>query len=507
MSHFTVVGAGFGGIASALRMRALGHEVTLIDRLAGPGGRAQVFERNGYRFDAGPTVITAPFLFDELFALFGENRSDYLEFVPLSPWYRFYFSEDGSTFDYGGTVNDTLDAIAELSSVDVQGYLELVEHSKNVYDVGFTQLAAKPFDHISTMVKQVPNLVKLRCHETVWQMVSRFLQHPKLRQAFSIQPLLVGGNPFDTTSIYGLIHFLEREHGIHFCMGGTAEIVKQLSALMDRVGIEQRYEYWVKQFHWQGNAITAIENDVGERLTTDQVIFNGDPSFLYRQLVPESKQRLTARLKTRHSRFSMGLYVLFFGTKRTYDDVAHHTIWLGKRYQGLLTDIFDKQVLAEDFSLYVHRPTATDPSFAPEGCDSFYVLAPVPNLQADIDWQQQEKKYREKIIQALDATMLPGLSEAITEAFAMTPEDFEFSYQSTHGAGFSIAPTLTQSAWFRYHNKAEGPKNLYLCGAGTHPGAGMPGVLCSAKVVEQLVVEGQPHARELIPNEPVAAVK
>lgn len=507
MSHFTVIGAGFGGIASALRMRALGHEVTLIDRLAGPGGRAQVFERNGYRFDAGPTVITAPFLFDELFALFDETRSDHLEFVPLSPWYRFYFSEDDSTFDYGGSVSDTLDAIRELSPVDVQGYLELVAHSKNVYDVGFTQLAAQPFDQISTMVKQVPNLIKLRCHETVWQMVSRFLQHPKLRQAFSIQPLLVGGNPFDTTSIYGLIHYLEREHGIHFCMGGTAEIVKQLSALMDRAGIEQRYGYPVKQFHWQGDCITEIESDAGERLATEQVIFNGDPSFLYRQLVPASKQQLTARLKNRHSRFSMGLYVLFFGTKRTYDNVAHHTIWLGKRYQGLLSDIFDKQVLAEDFSLYVHRPTATDPSFAPLGCDSFYVLAPVPNLQADIDWQQQEEDYREKIIQALDATMLPGLNEVITEAFAMTPEDFESSYQSTYGAGFSIAPTLTQSAWFRYHNKAEGPKNLYLCGAGTHPGAGMPGVLCSAKVVEQLVLKAQGQVQESALNEPMVAVK
>ena len=484
--HAIVIGAGFGGIAAALRMRAKGYRVTLIDRCANLGGRAQVFERDGFRHDAGPTVITAPFLFEELFTLFGEQFSDYVKLVPLKPWYRFYFS-DGETFDYGGTLEETLAEIRRIEPRDCQGYLQLLAHSQQIFDVGFTKLSAKPFHNFMTMIRQVPKLIKLKSYMTVWQLVSRYLSNPKLRQAFSIQPLLVGGNPFDTTSIYGLIHYLERAYGVHFAMGGTAAITQALGDLMQRQNIEIRLKTTVDSITIKdGTAQSVILSD-GTTLAADLVISNADPAHLYDSMIKPSHQAKSTRLKVRHAQFSMGLYVLYFGTKQTYPDVAHHTIWMGERYQELLKDIFDRKLLADDFSLYIHRPTATDPSFAPAGCESFYVLCPVPNLQGQIDWAVEGPRLRDRIVKALDQTILPNLSTSITADFFMTPEDFKDDYLSTHGAGFSVAPLFRQSAWFRFHNRAEGIKNLYLVGAGTHPGAGIPGVLCSAKVIDTLI--------------------
>lgn len=485
--HTVVVGSGFGGIAAALRARAKGHEVTLVEKNSQLGGRAQVFERDGYKFDAGPTVITAPFLFDELFELFAKKRSDYVEFVPLDVWYQFYFSDDETRFNYGGTVADTLAEIAKIEPDDQQNYKNLIAHSKKIYDIGFEQLSDQPFHKLSTMLKQIPHLGKLRADKSVWKMVSSHLKNDKLRQAFSIQPLLVGGNPFNTTSIYGLIHYLEREYGIHFAMGGTGAIINALKKLMLEEGITITTDAEVTGFHTAGKRINSaiINND--KELSADYFVFNGDPLFLYKMLLPESYKSLQVRLKVEHSKRSMGLYVLFFGTTKQYADIEHHTIWLGKRYEALLTEIFAEKELPKDFSLYLHRPTATDPSFAPEGCDSFYVLAPVPNLRADINWDIEEPKLRERIIAALDETILPGLKEHITAVFSMTPEDFKTDYLSVDGAGFSIAPTFTQSAWFRFHNLSEHYSNLLLSGAGTHPGAGMPGVLCAAKVVEKLL--------------------
>ena len=483
-----VIGSGFGGIASALRLRATGLEVELVEKLPQLGGRAQVFERGGYRHDAGPTVITAPFLFDELFELFGERREDHIEFRPLKPWYRFLFP-DGDHFDYGGTLEDTLAEIERIHPPDCAGYESLVEQSRAIFNVGFSQLAHAPFHRFSTMLKQLPQLARLRSDRTVWQMVCKHLEHDKLRQAFSIQPLLVGGSPFDTTSIYGLIHYLERAYGIYFAMGGTGALVTALENLMRRQGIRIRTDCEVTQLTTQKRQITGVQLASGETLTADHVVFNGDPMFLYRHLMSNRDLPLATRVKRDHSKLSMGLYVLFFGTDRQYPEVAHHTIWMGKRYRALLDDIFHKQHLADDFSLYVHRPTATDPSFAPAGHDSFYVLAPVPHQGAGIDWEVEEPKLRARIIQALDETMLPGLSSHIQEPFAMTPDNFSEQYLSHQGAGFSIAPLFSQSAWFRFHNQAEGFDNLYLAGAGTHPGAGMPGVLSSAKVVQGLVAQ------------------
>ncbi len=484
--HAVVIGAGFGGIAAALRLRAKGYRVTVIDRCSAIGGRAQVFERDGYRHDAGPTVITAPFLFEELFALFGERFSDHVQLVPMKPWYRFRFA-DGDTFDYGGTLEETLAEIARIEPRDCDGYLALLAHSRRIFDVGFTELSTASFDRFGTMLSQIPRLLKLQSYKTVWGLVSTYLSHPKLRQAFSIQPLLVGGNPFDTTSIYGLIHFLERAYGVHFAMGGTGAITAALGDLMQRQSIDVMLDTTIDALLMNGRTATGVRLADGRNVEADLVVSNADPTHLYRHLVPPKKQARMTRAKLASAHYSMGLFVLYFGTTRTYPDVAHHTIWMGERYQSLLKDIFDRKLLAEDFSLYLHRPTATDPSFAPAGCDSFYVLCPVPNLQGEVDWARQAPLLRERIVAALGSTILPDLASTITADFWMTPEDFRNDYCSTHGAGFSIAPIFRQSAWFRFHNRAEGIDNLYLVGAGTHPGAGLPGVLCSAKVIDGMI--------------------
>lgn len=491
MSRVVVIGGGFGGMAAALRARAKGHEVTLVDRCERLGGRAQVFEKDGFRHDAGPTVLTAPFLFDELFALFGKATADYVRIVPLPVWYRFRF-DDGDTFDYGGGIEQTLAEIARIHPPDVDGYRALLEQSRKIHDVGFTELADAPFHRFTFMLRQVPHLLRLGAYRTVWQMVSRCVKHEKIRQAFSIQPLLVGGNPFDTTSIYGLIHFLERAHGVHFAMGGTGALVDALERLMREEGIEVRLGTTVTSIDVDGEMIRSVRLDGGERLETDHVVSNADPVHLYNALLPRDAAKASARLKARHSEQSMGLFVLYFGTEGQYPDVAHHTIWLGPRYRELLDDIFHRKVLAEDFSIYLHRPTATDPSFAPAGCDSFYALVPVPNLTAGIDWAVEGPKLRDRVVAALDRTILPGLASSIRADFFMTPEDFASRYLSPQGAGFSIAPHFRQSAWFRFHNRGEGPRNLYLAGAGTHPGAGLPGVLCSAKVVDRLLPNAVP---------------
>lgn len=493
MSEAVVIGGGFGGIAAALRLRAKGHEVTLVDRCARLGGRGQVFVRDGFRHDAGPTVLTAPFLFDELFELFGKKRSDYIEFIPLDTWYRFYF-DDGTHFDYGGTAEDTLREIARINPGDVEGYRRLLAHSERIFEVGFTRLADQPFHSVGTMLKQVPNLVRLGCYKTVWQLVSKYLKDERLRRAFSIQPLLVGGNPFETTCIYSLIHYLERKWHVHFPMGGTGALVDALERLMVESGIKIRLQTTVSSIRTEGRRAVAVETEDGDSLAADIVVSDADPTHLYRNMLPQSAQPWYFRLKQRRMKPSMGLFVLFFGTTKQYPELAHHTIWLCKRYRELIHEIFHGDTLPEDFSLYIHRPTATDPSFAPAGCDSFYVLAPVPNLRAPIDWSEQGPLLQERIVKELERTVMPGLSSHIRSAFHMTPQDFARDYLSANGSGFSVAPLFTQSAWFRFHNRSELLDNLFLVGAGTHPGAGVPGVLCSAKVVDRLDM-GKHHAR------------
>ncbi len=482
-----VIGSGFGGLSVALRARAKGYDVTILEKGSQLGGRARVFYRNGFRHDAGPTVLTAPWLLEELFVLFKKNITDYVKIKPLDLWYRFVYP-DGSVFDYDSDVKNTLAQIEKLNPKDVQGYKNLLKQSEDIFKVGFEKLSSHPFHSLPFMLSQIPSMIRLKAYKTVWQFVCAHLKNDKLRQAFSIQPLLVGGNPFNTTSIYNLIHFLERKWGVHFPHGGTGALVNALEKLALEEGIEIRLKTEVTKLKIQKKKIHLIETNNSEKVPCDIVISNMDPVNLYRQIEGRDyKKNWKLKIRENYSRYSMALFVLFFGSKKQYNDIAHHTIWLGNRYEELLFDIFNGTSLPHDFSLYIHRPTATDSSFAPDGCDSFYVLSPVPNLKSKIKWEDEGEKYAQRIILALERTILPDLRSNIVEDFFMTPEDFKKDYNSEHGAGFSISPLFYQSAWFRYHNKGEGVDNLFLVGAGTHPGAGLPGVLCSAKVVDRFL--------------------
>jgi len=485
-AHAVVFGAGFGGIAAALRLRARGYRVTLLDRAPRLGGRAQVYERGGFRFDAGPTVITAPFLFDELFALFERDRRDYVELVPVEPWYRFLFP-DGNRFDYGGTVQDTLAEIARISPRDCAGYERLLATSREIFDLAFTQLADQPFDRFRDMLRQLPNLIRLKSYRTVHGLVSRHIRHPYLQRAFCVHPLLVGGNPYDTTSIYSLIHFLERQWGIHFPLGGTGALVDALGRLLGEVGVEARLNTTVEEILIERGRAVGVRTDDGRSVRADWVVANADPPFVYRNLIPDQYRGKWSDRRIERLRYSMGLFVLYFGTRRRYPEVPHHTILLGDSFRELLRDTFHSHQLSPDPSLYLHRPTATDPVLAPAGHDGFYVLAPVPNLQGNIDWNEAGPWVRDRVLSILEERLLPDLRENLALDFYVTPEDFKHQYLSHHGTGFSIAPTLTQSAWFRFHNRSKEVSGLYFVGAGTHPGAGVPGVLSSAKVLDRLM--------------------
>ena len=489
--HAEVIGSGFGGMAAALRARKLGFEVTLIERLEQLGGRARTFKRDGHTFDAGPTVITAPFLFEELFELFDRQLPEYAEILPVSPWYRYEFS-DGSRMDYGGTVEDTVNEIERLSPRDVEGYKRLLAHSKRIFDVGFGELAHVPFNRLWFMLKQVPALVRLGCYRTVWQFTKRYLKDERLRRAFSIQPLLVGGNPFNTTSIYSLIHYLERRWGVHFPRGGTGALVAAMGRLMQEVGVNVRLNQEVQRICIEDGQVTGVQFANGDSVAADLVICNGDPAQIYRSLVPRVDRKRWTDRRIDALKYSMGLYVLYFGTTCQYQDVEHHTIVFGEQYQELLQRIFAGEPAGDDLSLYLHRPTATDPALAPDGKDTFYVLAPVPNLQHH-DWLAARDQVRERVIDILEERVLPNLRQHMDVCFDLDPTQFDADYGSRWGAGFSIAPIFTQSAYFRFHNRSEDIKNLYLVGAGTHPGAGVPGVLSSAKVVEHLLKEDFPQ--------------
>ena len=485
MKKAIVIGAGFGGIAASIRLRRKGYEVYLIDRCNNLGGRAQVYNRNGFKHDAGPTLITAPFLLEELFSIHNKDINEYVELRSIDPWYRFVFN-DGSVFDYSKSLETTIKNIEKIDKLDAINYGKLLQASKDIYDIAFTKLADRPFNSLYFMLKQLPSLLKFRADLTVYEFVSKHLRSEKLRRAFSIQPLLVGGNPFSTTSIYSLIHFLERKHGVFFSMGGTGSLVNALGKLMEQIGVKVNLDKTIEKINIEKNQITSIVDQNGKTYQADYYVSNMDPMYLYNNLI-NRKKNLPLKLKTKLARHSMGLFVLFFGTKKKYKTVKHHTILFGKEYKKLLEKIFYSRTLPSDMSIYLHRPTATDKSFAPKGCDSFYALVPVPNLSSGINWQAEGVYFKNLVIKTLEENLLKDLSQNIVDDFFMTPLDFKRNYLSYLGTGFSIAPYFTQSAWFRFHNKSEILKNLFLVGAGTHPGAGLPGVISSAKVIERLL--------------------
>ena len=527
-----VIGAGFGGIAAALRLRAKGYEVTLIDKQDKLGGRAYQYNRQTdlgtVIHDAGPTVITAKFLFDELFALFGKKREDYMTFVDLYPWYRIQFA-DGSVFNYGGTLEQMEAEIEKFEPGAAASFRKYLVHSKQIFDTGFTKLGAVPFHKPLQMIGCVPDLIRLGNYKTVWQMASKYFKTEKLRRVFSFQPLLVGGNPFNTTSIYALIFYLEREWGVQFCMGGTGGIIRGLEKLMREEGINIRLNEEVakvdissyltdaieagqknaKAIRWKvtpamrTRLVRSVQLKTGETIEVNPrqtmpndsvgiVVANADAPHVYKHLIePRYAKGIAPRRvhsKIAPLKYSMGLFVMYFGTKRPYPNVAHHTIVLGESYKELIYRLFDKFDLeTQDLSVYLHRPTCTDPSMAPAGCESFYVLVPVPNNQGGHDYSKLGPQLRDATVKYLSRTILPDLENTIFDDFYVTPDHFAKNLNSLHGTGFSIQPIFSQSAYFRFHNKAPGIEGLYFVGAATHPGAGMPGVICSAKVLDHLI--------------------
>ena len=481
-----VIGSGFGGIAAALRLKAKNHNVTLIEKHPDLGGRARVFKKNGFTFDAGPTVITAPYLIEELFELFNKKPRDYIKLTPLNTWYRFIF-EDGDKFDYSGDEEKMKKQIREINEDDVKGYEELVKFTKKIFDKGFTELADVPFDKPLVMIKQLPALLKLKSYKSVYSLVSSYIKNEKLRRMLSMHPLLVGGNPFTTTSIYGLILYLEKKWGIHYSMGGTGNIIKGLEKLMTEEGIEIIKGQEVTNIISIDNKIEGIKLDNQKEISANNVICNADPPAVYERLLNQSKVNSLFEWKQKRMEYSMGLFVYYFGTKKTYPDVEHHTIKFGDKYKEHLNDIFDKKKLNKDISYYLHRPSATDKSMAPEGSDCFYVLVPVPNNQSKLDWKIEGEKMKDLVIDKMEKALLPKLRENIVADFYLTPDYFEKELNTKFGSGFSIQPKFTQSAYFRFHNKSEVCEGLYFVGAGTHPGAGVPGVLSSAKVLDKII--------------------
>ena len=491
--HAVVIGSGFGGLAAGVRLGARGFRVTLLERLDQLGGRARTHSQDGFAFDAGPTIVTAPQLFEELWTLAGRRMADDVTLVPVDPFYRIRF-HDGSTFDCSSDAAAMREQIQKLSPGDLDGYERFLDFSRELCRVGFEELGAKPFTDFSDMARVAPALLRLKAYRSVHALVAGFVKDERLRQALSFHPLFVGGNPFRASSLYALIAWLERRWGVHYAMGGIGRLVEGLANLIRGLGGVVRTSAEVERILVERGRAVGVRLKGGETLRADIVVSNADSAFTYGKLLATEPRRRWSDRKLSRSSYSMSLFVWHFGTRRRYPDLRHHLILMGPRYQGLLDDIFSKKRLAEDFSLYLHRPTATDPTLAPEGCDGFYVLSPVPNLQGDVDWPREAEPYRAKIARFLDQTVMPGFEGEIVTSRVTTPLTFRDDFLSAHGAAFGLEPVLTQSAWFRPHNVSEEVESLYLVGAGTHPGAGLPGVLSSAKILDQVV----PHAASLV---------
>ncbi len=489
-----VIGSGFGGLASAIRLQSMGIQTTCYEARDKPGGRAYVYEDNGFTFDAGPTVITAPHCLEELFQMAGKSMDDYVRLLPVTPFYRLRWS-DGVEFDYVGDETELIQQIRRINPADVDGYKRFAEYTRKVFEKGYVELGATPFLRFRDMISVAPDLIKLRADRSVYKTVSKFLKSEHLRQAFSFHPLLVGGNPMDTSSIYTLIHWIERKWGVFFPEGGTGALVNGLVKLFEEMGGQLRLNAPVESAQ-----VVSAKNDRSPHQTMhlvqargcdpkqfDIVISNADVHHTYSKIYRSEKVAEPRRKKLERMEWSMSLFVMYFGTRKRFPNVAHHTILFGPRFQGLLKDIFRGKSLPKDFSLYLHAPTVTDPSLAPDGGEAFYVLSPVPHLgQADIDWETTAQSYGDLILKSLE-DYLPGLNDSIVTRRHFTPQDFQTELNSFQGSAFSVAPKLTQSAFFRPHNRDDAIAGLYIVGAGTHPGAGVPGVVNSAKATIGLV--------------------
>jgi phytoene desaturase len=482
-----VIGSGFGGLSCAIRLQGQGHDVTIVEKRDKLGGRAYVYEQDGFKFDGGPTIITAPWLIDEIFEAAGKKTADYVKLVKLDPFYNIRW-EDGTVFHYNDDRERLLSEIRKIDADGVEGYKRLSKDLGEIYRVGF-ELIDQPFTKVWDMVKVVPEMIKLRSDKSVYQFASKYFKNEKLREAFSFHPLLIGGNPFTSTSIYSMIHELEQKFGVWFAMGGTGALVNGFGECFMDIGGEVFLEAEVSEIliDAQNGKAKGVKIASGEIIEADAVVANSDVARTYLDLIPARFRKKYSDAKVKKMTYSMSLFVIYFGTDKKYENMAHHEIILGNRYKGLLDEIFVDKTLAEDFSLYLHRPTATDPSLAPEGCDCWYVLSPVPNLEGNTDWKTAAESYKQKIYEYLEKHYMPDLRKHIISETFIDPLHFQDTLNSYLGNAFGVEPTLFQSAWLRPHNVSEDIPNLYLVGAGTHPGAGLPGVMSSGKIVANML--------------------
>ncbi|MCQ9390056.1 phytoene desaturase [Pseudomonas viridiflava] len=485
-----VIGAGFGGLALAIRLQAAGVQTTLLEKRDKPGGRAYVYKDEGFTFDAGPTVITDPSAIEELFTAAGKSIKDYVDLLPVSPFYRLCW-EDGTQFDYANDQASLDRQIGALNPRDVAGYQRFLAYSKAVFNEGYLKLGAVPFLSFRDMIQAGPQLARLQAWRSVYSKVSEFIEDEKLRQAFSFHSLLVGGNPFATSSIYTLIHALERQWGVWFPKGGTGALVQGLVKLFEDIGGRIELNAEVASIEVSGARATGVRLRDGRVLNADCVASNADVVHTYANLMAQYPRGVKEGARLKRKRFSNSLFVIHFGLKRPQPQLQHHTVCFGPRYRELIQEIFKGDALAEDFSLYLHAPCITDPSLAPPGCSSHYVLSPVPHLgNAPIDWEIEGPRYRDRIFEYLEKYYMPGLREDLVTCRIFTPNDFRDELNAHLGSAFSLEPVLQQSAWFRPHNRDANLANVYLVGAGTHPGAGVPGVIGSAKATAGLMLEG-----------------
>lgn len=486
MKKAIVIGSGFGGLAAAVRLAVRGYSVTVLEALDAPGGRAYVHHIDGYTFDAGPTIITAPYLFEDLWAICGKRLADDVTLRALDPFYDVRF-DDGTVFHYSADHAAMREQVARIEPRDVAGFERFLAASRDIYRVAFEGLAEQPFHEVGTLLRAAPDMLRLGGHRSVYREVSRYFRSDKLRILFSFHPLLIGGNPFTTTAYYCLIAHLERSFGVHYAEGGMGSLVRGLVSLLEGQGGRVRCQAKVAEILVDGDRAAGVRLADGEVIESDIVVSNADAAFTYGHLLARHPRRRWTDRRLARANYSMSLFVWYFGTRCRYEDVYHHTMVLGPRYRDLLDDIFRRKVLTDDFSLYLHRPSATDTSLAPAGCDSFYVLAPVPHLGSGTDWVERAEPYRRAVERRLQTTLLPDLERNLTVSHLLTPKDFEERLSSVQGAAFAMEPRLLQSAWFRPHNLSEELRGLYLVGAGTHPGAGLPGVLSSARILDQIV--------------------
>jgi phytoene desaturase len=484
-----VIGSGFGGLALAIRLQSAGFATTVFEQRDKPGGRAYVYEDQGFTFDAGPTVITDPDCLRELFALTGRRLEDYVDLMPVVPFYRLCW-EDGYTFDYSNDFERTTAQIAQKNQRDVDGYRRFLEYADEVLREGYVKLGAVPFLNFTDMVKAAPQLVRLQSYRSVYSIVAKFIKDEQLRQAFSFHTLLVGGNPFNTSSIYALIHSLEHRWGVWFPKGGTHALVRGLVQLFEDLGGEMRVATPVEEILTEGETVVGLRTVDGWQGGFEAVASNADVVFTYEKLLARSPRGRQAAKAIKRRSFSPSLFVLYFGVQGEYPDLAHHSILFGPRYRDLLREIYSGPSLADDFSLYLHSPTVSDPDLAPAGCSAYYVLSPVPNLEsADLDWSEIAPQYADQILEYLETHYMPGLREKVVTTRTFTPFDFRDELNAHLGSAFSLEPVLWQSAYFRTHNRDDRIGNLYFAGAGAHPGAGIPGVVGSAKATAGLMLE------------------